>query len=110
MYRKKREIKEQQEKEERKRKREEKVNSKCDDRKNIKKPKRKIFKKEKENLKNCFVCLEKIKRDELQCDECKNYFHKLCVPKKHKELIMFDEDEDEIYLCHHCYKEDDSES
>lgn len=97
--------KQEKEKEERKRKREVKLN----DKKNtIKQNKQKNKKqKGKENKILCHMCHSDGTNDNaktLQCDECKHYFHKNCIPKRHHHNIY--DDEEETFLCHQCYKED----
>lgn len=113
MFEKKRTLKEKEEKEkeERKRKREEKLNAikemKRKNGENKKKRKEQPKnKKGKENVNSRFVCHYRIHTFELQCDECKNYFHRFWIPKYHRQHISDETDEDEIFLCHICYKED----
>lgn len=78
------------------------------------KRKREASKANKENKKkcqatvipNCFICKKNIlKTMALSCDSCKNDFHRRCVPKVHAKHIP-DEDDDDLFICHICYKEE----
>lgn len=115
MFEKKKELKEREEneKKERKRKREEKLLSKpVGKSQNKKKRQSLISNNENKGIVYCFVCKNTILEDsKIQCEECKKYSHKLCVPKKHQQFICDGEDnDDEVYLCHLCYKEDNTDS
>lgn len=111
MFQKKIQLKENEEKqkEERKRKRQEKVNAKKET--STLKGKSQIRKKTKEN-KVCFVCKNNIllEANVIQCDNCKCYFHEQCIPKKHRQFIVDSDEPDEIFLCHVCYKESESDA
>nr|CAH7753586.1 unnamed protein product [Callosobruchus chinensis] len=78
MFRKKQQLKEEQEKqkENRKKRRLEKENEK----------------KRKNKSPKCSICLEVIKSYELECDECKRYYHRKCVPLNHAQHIPSDDD------------------
>nr|CAH7743641.1 unnamed protein product [Callosobruchus chinensis] len=92
MFRKKQQLKEEQEKQKENRKKRilEKENEK----------------KRKNKSPKCFICLEVIKSYELECDECKRYYHRKCVPLNHAQHIPSDDD---LYICHTCYKLSDSD-
>lgn len=124
MYEKKLQLKENEEKnkEERKRKREEKLNAKkettlkCNEKLNVKKEttlkgKSQIRKKRQEN-KSCFICknIFLLENNVIQCDTCNCYFHEQCIPKKHRQFIVDKDDPGEIFLCHVCYKESESDA
>ncbi|XP_031359109.1 eukaryotic translation initiation factor 5B-like [Photinus pyralis] len=53
----------------------------------------------------CYVCAKIIKCNELSCDECKQSFHKSCIPASHKQHIP-DPTDNDTFLCHICYKEE----
>nr|CAI5854175.1 unnamed protein product [Callosobruchus analis] len=106
MFRKKQERKEteEKEKEERKRKREEQANIK----KNVKGNSQRK-KKHRDNI--CFVCKNNTTdTNAIQCETCKSYLHQSCIPKKHRQFAIDNDDPDEIFLCHMCYKVTDTDS
>jgi hypothetical protein len=58
----------------------------------------------------CHICKRKIKHGrELPCDDCHNLYHELCIPKYHKKHIPISDDGD-TFLCHNCYKEENTEN
>lgn len=94
-------MEEEQKKEERKRKREAV--------KEANKQKSKVS-KGNGNTEKCLVCTKLVKsKVVLRCDECKNVFHKNCIPSTHKKHIP-DEEDDDIFLCQNCYKEESDSS
>nr|CAI5863634.1 unnamed protein product [Callosobruchus analis] len=106
MFRKKQERKEteEKEKEERKRKREKQANIK----KNVKGNSQRK-KKHRDNI--CFVCKNNTTdTNAIQCETCKSYLHQSCIPKKHRQFAIDNDDPDEIFLCHMCYKVTDTDS
>jgi len=92
---------EQAKKEERKRKREE---AKPNNEKKKKLNKGTITTIKTKTQDKCFQCNNLTLAKFLYCDQCKQKFHPNCIPKSHQEHIP--EEEDEMFMCHMCYKED----
>lgn len=59
----------------------------------------------------CYVCVRNIKaaNKALVCSMCNKLFHERCVPKNHIQHIPDDSDDDS-FVCHLCYKLDESDS
>ena len=63
---------------------------------------------QKNNKLKCFVCGKACQnKTNLKCEECTHIYHKKCVPKSHRIHIP---DDDDAYLCHNCYKEEEMSS
>ncbi|KAI4468159.1 hypothetical protein MML48_2g00017945 [Holotrichia oblita] len=69
------------------------------------KTQKKMMKSVKIQLK-CFICNRQ--KSDLSCDDCKKVYHSKCIPKSHQQHIPYLEDNDQ-FLCHQCYKEDQSD-
>jgi hypothetical protein len=46
---------------------------------------------------------------ELHCDDCRNLYYELRIPKYHKNRISVLENGD-IFLCHSCYNEENTDN
>lgn len=57
----------------------------------------------------CAVCNVAIVKNGIDCSVCTNKYHMQCIPKRHKEHIP-DNSDVNLYLCHLCYRIDDSDS
>lgn len=69
---------------------------------------RKLFEtndlEENTSTNSCKVCNRCANfEDRLVCDECSKIFHTKCVPQLHQVHIPIDKDD--LFMCHHCYKE-----
>ncbi|KAJ9579458.1 hypothetical protein L9F63_000669 [Diploptera punctata] len=58
---------------------------------------------------SCSLCKKVITlKENTTCSECHKLFHKTCIPKAHQIHIPQNDEDD--FLCHICYKEDNSDS
>lgn len=68
-------------------------------------------KRNRGNETKCYICGNLIRSKKIiNCENCKHFFHKSCIPKSHRIHIPNDDDNDN-FLCHDCYREEsDAES
>ncbi|KAI4463235.1 reverse transcriptase [Holotrichia oblita] len=68
-------------------------------------------KRNRGNETKCYICGNLIHSKKIiNCEDCKHFFHKSCIPRSHRIHIPNDDDNDN-YLCHDCYREEsDAES
>ena len=67
---------------------------------------KKLFNNDQNTNQICEICKKNTKpANEIRCDQCKKFYHRKCVPHFHKMHVP---EETDNFLCHCCYKEQDS--
>ena len=68
---------------------------------------KKLFNNDQNTNQICEICKKNTKpANEIRCDQCKKFYLSKCVPHFHKMHVP--EENDNYFLCHCCYKEQDS--